>query len=100
VVLGFLLGIILAWGLSASYLLSRTLASLLGPITDLLRGIPPACIIPFFILWFGFEPSGKLLLIAINVVLIVYPALVAQFKNAVRDYSSVCAAWDGGRGSL
>jgi ABC-type nitrate/sulfonate/bicarbonate transport system permease component len=89
VVLGYFAGLAVAGALSAAFLLSRTVASIIGPITDILRGVPPVCLIPFFILWFGFQPSGKISLVALNVTLIVYPALVAQFESSIREYAAI-----------
>jgi len=93
IVSGFLTGIILSWALGCAMLLSRTAATLIGPITDVLRGVPPVCFIPFFILWFGFAPTGKVALIAVNVLLVVYPVFVAHFRSLDRTYEEVWASF-------
>src|ERR1700683_1444864 len=79
VVTGYGLGVAAAWILAYVTLTREVVATVLSPATDILRGIPAICYIPFFIIWFGFNPIGKIVLIQINVTLILFPALVATF---------------------
>jgi NitT/TauT family transport system permease protein/taurine transport system permease protein len=90
VFLGFVLGVLAAWLVAGVVLLSDFSRPMILALTNVLRGVPPVCLIPFFILWFGFEPSGKLILIALNVALVVYPTLVSHFQSIDINYKE---AW-------
>ena len=56
---GILLGIMLSkW---------KTLSSLLSPVLDSMRSVPAVAIVPFFLLWFGFSETGKILLVVTGI---------------------------------
>jgi ABC-type nitrate/sulfonate/bicarbonate transport system permease component len=78
-VVGFLLGTICGMGLGICLFNSKFLARLISPSIDSLRSIPAIAIVPFFILWFGFSETGRLLMvvmgIAFNIAIATYQAL-------------------------
>jgi ABC-type nitrate/sulfonate/bicarbonate transport system permease component len=92
VAVGFLSGLIAAWAIAYLSLTSGRFEQWSRPVFDLLKGVPPVCFVPFFILWFGFEPTGKIILIVINVAMLVYPVIVSQFRALNRQYWEV---WRG-----
>ncbi|MCF8239762.1 MAG: ABC transporter permease subunit [Melioribacteraceae bacterium] len=62
-VVGFTGGTVIGIVLGLYLFKSRVLNKLLYPGIQSLRSIPAAATVPFFLLWFGFEETGKLLLI-------------------------------------
>lgn len=62
--IGFLLGLINGFSITAEKLLDSTL--------QMVRNIPLFALIPLFILWFGIDEEAKLLLIAIGVFFPIY----------------------------
>ncbi|MFV0473340.1 MAG: ABC transporter permease [Pikeienuella sp.] len=55
VALGVPMGVLIGW--------SRRLREYVGPIIEILRPIPPPAWIPFAVLWFGIDPSGRIFVI-------------------------------------
>lgn len=81
VLAGGLLGLVCSWLLTYVILVTPAIERIVMPVFDLLRGVPPICFIPFFILWFGFQPSGKIVLVALNMVLILLPTAIALYRS-------------------
>ena len=90
VIIGFVTGVLIAWFVASLMLTSKSVESVTRPFLALLTGVPPVCYIPFFILWFGFDPSGKIILIALNVVLATVPQMVQVVRSISPD---VLLAW-------
>lgn len=78
-VFGFLLGTACGVALGICIYNSKFLARLVTPSIDSLRSIPAIATVPFFILWFGFSETGRLLMvvvgIAFNIAIATYQAL-------------------------
>jgi ABC-type nitrate/sulfonate/bicarbonate transport system permease component len=78
-VIGFLLGTLCGIGLGVGTYNSKLLARLIGPTIDSLRAVPAIATVPFFILWFGFSETGRMLMvvvgIAFNIAIATYQAL-------------------------
>ncbi len=78
-VLGFLLGVACGIALGIAVYNSKSLARLISPAIDSMRSIPAIAIVPFFILWFGFSETGRILMvvtgIAFNIAIATYQAL-------------------------
>jgi ABC-type nitrate/sulfonate/bicarbonate transport system permease component len=55
--------------------------SVLTPILESWRYVPPVALIPFFILWFGFSWWGKAVLIALGTFLIIVIGVVNSIDN-------------------
>lgn len=68
-VFGFAIG--LAGGLGLGLLLGRSSSAfaVLGPCIQSFRAVPAAAVVPFFLLWFGFSETGRLLLVTLTVAL-------------------------------
>jgi len=56
---------------------SPAMHALLNPVVQSLRSVPAVATVPFFLLWFGFEDLGKLLLVVLSIGLNV---LVAAYQ--------------------
>jgi sulfonate transport system permease protein len=78
-VLGFLLGTACGAALGICMFNSKLFTRLVNPTIDSLRAIPAIATVPFFILWFGFSETGRLLMvvtgIAFNIAIAAYQAL-------------------------
>lgn len=92
-ILGYTLGV--AFGLMVGIQLykSKILEEILLPNLQLLRAVPPAATIPFFILWFGFSEFGKIFIIifgiATNLAIAVFQILTSmpeKYRIALRSY--------------
>jgi|AGTN01.3.fsa_nt_gi ABC-type nitrate/sulfonate/bicarbonate transport system, permease component len=62
-VLGVSVGIVLGIGTNRHALMSK----ILSPIFDAMRSVPAIAIVPFFLLWFGFAETGRLLLVVTGI---------------------------------
>ena len=65
--LGVALGICV--GLAMSY--SRVLRSILDPLIESFRPVPVIALLPFFILWFGIDEVGKIVMILLGTFMIM-----------------------------
>lgn len=78
-VLGFFTGTVSGIALGIAIYNSKFLAKLVSPVLDAMRSIPAIAIVPFFILWFGFSETGRILMvimgIAFNLAIATYQAL-------------------------
>jgi len=78
-ILGFLAGI--AAGVTLGICINKwtLLSKLLRPALDAMRSVPAIAIVPFFLLWFGFSETGRILLvvcgIAFNIAVATQQAL-------------------------
>ena len=72
IVLGVPLGIAMGW--------NEKIRAYLNPIVEILRPIPPPAWIPFAVLWFGIDPSGRIFVIAMASVM---PCIINSY-GAVR----------------
>lgn len=69
--LGWSLGVALgiSVGLAMSY--SRVLRSVLDPLIESFRPVPVIALLPFFILWFGIDEIGKIVMILLGTFMIM-----------------------------
>ena len=78
-VIGFLLGIFVGIALGIAIYNSKPFARLISPTIESMRSVPAIAIVPFFILWFGFSETGRILMvvmgIAFNLAIAAYQAL-------------------------
>ncbi len=78
-VIGFLLGTLTGIAIGIAIFNSKLFARLISPTLDSMRSVPAIAIVPFFILWFGFSETGRILMIvtgiAFNIAVATYQAL-------------------------
>ena len=65
--LGGLLGIVFGVGVAIAMHRFTLLRQLILPTVQALRSVPSIATVPFFLLWFGFEEIGKILLIVMGI---------------------------------
>jgi ABC-type nitrate/sulfonate/bicarbonate transport system permease component len=76
VVTGLLVGVISALGIGFLLRHSFVFRSMVTPIIESWRPVPPVALVPFFIVWFGFMWSGKLLLVSFGTFLVLVVAVI------------------------
>jgi ABC-type nitrate/sulfonate/bicarbonate transport system permease component len=82
VVVGVPLGVLIGW--------NGTLRQYVSPLIELFRPVPPPAWIPFAVLWFGIEPSGRVFVIFVAAVM---PCIINSYGAVVgRDPILVDAA--------
>jgi sulfonate transport system permease protein len=64
---GFILGVVAGISLGIATNRYKWVARVFCPIFDSMRSVPAMAIVPFFILWFGFAETGKLLLVVTGI---------------------------------
>ena len=76
-ILGVICGIAMSW--------NKWINSILDPLIEALRPIPPVALIPFFILWFGIGDTGKLILTALG----GFTVMVVTTLEAIKHVSPI-----------
>lgn len=86
VITSFVLGS--ALGIAVGLIMSRyrIVFSLLEPIIEALRPVPPIALIPFFILWFGIGDFGKLLLAGEGCFMVMVISTIESVRNVPSIY--------------
>ena len=84
VLVGFLIGALLAIPVAAAVGLSPRIAALIDPSFQALRAIPSLAWVPLLLLWFGIDETPKITMIAIGAFFPVYVNLVAGIRNVDR----------------
>jgi len=86
IVSGYALGVVS--GYTAGLLLRHSfiVRNFFTPIIETMRPVPAVALIPFFILWFGYSATGKIVLIAAGVFLIIVVGVV----NAIDTLDPLC----------
>ncbi len=81
VIIGYVLGVLvgLFLGLAMSY--NKYMFASLNTIIESWRPVPPVALVPFFILWFGFSNTGKIVLVLFGVALIIVVNTIEAVKN-------------------
>lgn len=80
--IGSLLGVLIGLVMSRY----KVIFSLLEPIIEALRPVPPIALIPFFILWFGIGDFGKLLLAGEGCFMVMVVSTIEAVRNVPRIY--------------
>lgn len=99
-VIGYLLGV--ATGVGGGLLMgySPTARAALHGIVEAWRPVPPVALIPFFLLWFGFSPFGRILLVMLGVALIMVVATYEAMQNVPLGFREAARALGAGRRSV
>lgn len=78
-ILGLFAGVVVGIALGIGAYRSKTFNKLLMPTMQSMRSVPAVAIVPFFLLWFGFSESGRIILvvsgIAFNIAVAAYQSL-------------------------
>jgi len=84
VLVGFVIGAVLALAVGALVGLSRTAEALLDPSFQALRAIPSLAWVPLLLLWLGIDESPKMVLIAIGAFFPVYMGTLSGIRDVDR----------------
>ena len=85
-VIGFCLGALLGLGLGLAMSYNKRVGYFFDPLIESMRPVPVIAMIPFFLMWFGIDETGKLLLITLGVFAIVVVSTVEAVRNVPSIY--------------
>lgn len=89
VLVGFILGAVVATFVGALTGYSRAFRQLLDPLLQALRNVPSLAWVPLFILWLGIFETSKIALIAVGVFFPVYLNLMSGIQGVDRKLVEV-----------
>lgn len=81
-VCGVFVGVLGGFFLRSSHLVNQ----ILYPMIESWRPVPTVALVPFFILWFGFAETGKILLVLLGVALVVVVSTYEAIGNVKPVY--------------
>ena len=81
VLVGFTLGTLLGIGLGLQMAYNRKVFHFFNPLVESIRPVPVIAMIPFFLMWFGINEPGKLILITLGVFAIVVVSTLEAVRN-------------------
>lgn len=99
-VLGLALGTVVGVALAVLMASSAGLRSALYPLVVVSQSIPMVVLAPLFVVWFGFGPLPKLLVVALIAFFPVAVSTVGGLLAADRDQVDLLRAMGAGRGEL
>lgn len=80
--IGSALGILVGLGMGRS----RLIYSILNPLIEALRPVPPVALIPFMILWFGIGETGRIILAGLGCFMVMVVNTVVASRNVPTVY--------------
>lgn len=86
VLFGLIVGTILGSFAGALIVFSRRIGEFLHPLIESARPVPIIAMIPFFLMWFGIEEPGKLILVTLGVFMLIVVNVVESIRNVPRIY--------------
>lgn len=86
VLFGLIVGTILGSFIGALIVFSRRSGEFLHPLIESARPVPIIAMIPFFLMWFGIEEPGKLILVTLGVFMLIVVNVVESIRNVPRIY--------------
>jgi ABC-type nitrate/sulfonate/bicarbonate transport system permease component len=92
-VLGAVLGIVI--GLAMTW--SRVFYSVVNPVIEAVRPLPPIALIPFFIIWFGLSVSGQIILIALGCFMVLAVNTYVAVQNLPAIYVQAASSFGASR---
>ena len=87
VVAGFCAGAALGIGLGLAMSYNEKVLYFFDPIVESMRPVPVIAMIPFFLMWFGINETGKFLLITLGVFAILVVSTVEAVRNVPRKFT-------------
>lgn len=79
---------------------SKVLDTLLDPIIEIIRPIPPVALTPFFILWLGLSDAGQLLLISLGCFMTICVAVYEAVHNVNPTYIRAARTLGAGKATI
>jgi NitT/TauT family transport system permease protein len=89
--LGFLIGLVVAFGLACMSVGSRRLDAVISPMMVIMQSVPKIALAPLFIIWFGYGLGPKVVIAALVSFFPVYVNLVGGMKAVDTEYLDYAA---------
>jgi ABC-type nitrate/sulfonate/bicarbonate transport system permease component len=83
---GFCAGTVLGVGLGLAMSYNKKVLYFFDPLVESMRPVPVIAMIPFFLMWFGIDETGKFLLITLGVFAILVVSTVEAVRNVPSKY--------------
>jgi ABC-type nitrate/sulfonate/bicarbonate transport system permease component len=99
-VIGSILGITIGIAIGILFSWRRTLCRFLLPSVLSMRAIPPVAAIPFFLLWFGFSETGKLVIIVFGIAFNIAVATLQAINSMPERYQILFKSFNIPEGAL
>jgi ABC-type nitrate/sulfonate/bicarbonate transport system permease component len=99
-VIGSILGIAIGISIGILFSWQRSLSRLLLPSVLSMRAIPPVAAIPFFLLWFGFSETGKLIIIVFGIAFNIAVATLQAINSVPERYQILFKSFNIPEGAL
>jgi ABC-type nitrate/sulfonate/bicarbonate transport system permease component len=99
-VIGSILGIAIGIAIGILFSWQRTLGRFLLPSVLSMRAIPPVAAIPFFLLWFGFSETGKLVIIVFGIAFNIAVATLQAINSMPERYRILFKSFNIPEGAL
>jgi ABC-type nitrate/sulfonate/bicarbonate transport system permease component len=92
-------GIVLGVGLGLLMSVNKKIYYFFDPLIESMRPVPVIAMIPFFLLWFGINETGKILLVLLGVFAIMVVNTVESIRNIPKIYTQAAVTlgaskWD------
>jgi ABC-type nitrate/sulfonate/bicarbonate transport system permease component len=99
VAVGLSAGIVLGIGLGLLMSFNKKIYYFFDPLIESMRPVPVIAMIPFFLLWFGINETGKILLVMLGVFAIMVVNTVESIRNIPKIYTQAAVTlgaskWD------
>lgn len=88
-VVGYTVGVVAGIALGITWWRSRVVFEWSLPSVQAIRAIPATATVPFFLLWFGFSETGRLLLIVLGISFNIAIAAFQSLESAPHKYAVV-----------
>src|SRR5258708_4213091 len=92
VILGIVTGLLMTW--------SRAFRSLVNPLIEAVRPIPPVALIPFFIIWFGLGAGGQIGLVALACFMVLTVNTFVSVHNVAPIFVRAAASLGAGKATI
>ncbi len=86
VIVGLTIGVALGVGLGLLMSYNKKIYYFFDPLVESIRPVPVIAMIPFFLLWFGINESGKILLVLMGVFAIMVVNTIEAVRNVPKIY--------------
>lgn len=100
IIKGYLIGVCAGFSIGLLLRHSFVLRNILTPIIETMRPVPAVALIPFFILWFGYASTGKIMLVAIGTFLIIVIGVTHSIDKLDPIYIRSTLAFGSGNGKF
>ena len=97
---GLFTGVLLGVGLGLLMCFSKKVFYFFDPIIESARPVPVIAMIPFFLMWFGINETGKFLLVVMGVFSIMVVNTIESVRNVPPIYTRAAETLGANRGTI